>query len=193
MGINRSLSEVMSLKVMDVLFAVADTLEVPVLPLEGVLDAVIRLISLPMGPNKNGTETLVSLCVTLGLSARAISRGLNKTLLVGGMLKHQFDKHQYKMILPVNTRFDLLAPTREARAHFQQTAIALSHHSVGVQTDPTPVPLLSQTLCSLVTPGIASTDASTQTQNRQTPPASPLATTASSRLQLHSGSRSHHL
>jgi hypothetical protein len=90
-------------------------MEVSVLPLECVLHAVKTLLALPVGKS-NEPNSLLSLCVTLGIQARSISKNRGKSPLVCGILAHQCEKHQYRMHLPVNTRIDLLTPTQHARA-----------------------------------------------------------------------------
>jgi hypothetical protein len=144
-------------------------MEVAVLPVDCVLDAISRLLLLKVGPNKNGQETLVSLCVSLGLSPGTISpKSLTGKKLMVGILKHQCEKHQYKIVLPLNTRMDLLLPTRTARAEVEEKSlIELGFRSVEVQTEPTLSPTLSETLCSLTTPRVVSVDASIQTDKRQ--------------------------
>ena len=131
-------------------------MEVPVLPLGCVLDAVSRLLSFPV-KNKAGTEGLVALCARLGLKAKTVAPSYNKSDLICAILKHQFEKHQYKMVLPLNTRIDLLIPTRSARAEVEEKSLVeLGYRSVEVQTEPTLLPVLSETLCSLTTHRVVS-------------------------------------
>jgi hypothetical protein len=135
-----------------------------VLPLECVLHAVKTLLALPVGKS-NEPNSLLSLCVTLGIQARSISKNRGKSPLVCGILAHQFEKHQYRMHLPVNTRIDLLTPTRHARAAEEVRVVEKSHHSVEVQTD-TAVPRLSKSVVEIVNiDGWLTTDATTQTDS----------------------------
>jgi hypothetical protein len=67
----------------------------------------------------------------------------------------------------MNSRIDLLTPTRRERSEGETRDLEVSHCSIGVQTDAILLPTLSETLCSLTTPRVVSVDVSTHTDNRR--------------------------
>jgi hypothetical protein len=145
-------------------------MEVAVLPLDCVLDAITTLLTLNTGKiESNGDQTtLCSVCASVGIVPHSVCGNyLKKTTLIVAILKHQFEKHQYTVNLPMNSRIDLLAPTRRERSEGETRVLELSHRSIGVQTDSILLPTLSETLCSLTTPRVVSVDVSTHTDNRR--------------------------
>jgi hypothetical protein len=146
-------------------------MEANVLPLEVVLDAVATLLNMKPGSGKQvraslqsaGAEpdTLCSMCLKLGLRPTTVGgKNLHKSSMILAILKHQFEMHQYKLQLPMNSRVDILTPKRSQRVEEQNRVLQLSHRTIGVQTD---TPGLSEAMESLHLDGCLSADACTQT------------------------------